>query len=114
MVMATLGRVLRNRWVSALLVSVLLAGVFGPGGGLRSFVFTAIVFVAFSILLLRLGLLSAVSALWMLFLIRLPLTLDTSAWYFYATPITWAVVMAVGAWAFFTALAGQKLLMEED
>jgi hypothetical protein len=50
----------------------------------------------------------------MLFLTRLPLTLDTSAWYFYATPIAWAVVMAVGARAFFTALAGQKLLMEED
>jgi hypothetical protein len=59
-------------------------------------------------------LLAAVSTLWMLFLVLLPLTLDTSAWYFYATPIAWAVVLAVGAWTFFAALAGQKLLAEEE
>jgi hypothetical protein len=54
-----------------------------------------------------------VAAFWILYPTILPLTLDTSAWFFYATPITFAVVLAVGAWAFFTALAGQKLLAEE-
>ena len=114
MAIATLSRILRNRWLSALLFSLVLAFAMSQGSNWRSFVFFFVLFVAFSALLLRLGLLAAISAFWIMFLAFLPLTLDTSAWYFYATPVTWAVAMAVGAWAFFTALAGQKLLAEEE
>jgi serine/threonine-protein kinase len=114
MVIATLSRILRNRWLSALLISMLMVYAFGQGSGWRSAVFFFVMYFAFSALLLRLGLLAAISALWIMFPSYPPLTLDTSAWYFYATPVTWAAVLAVGAWAFFTALAGQKLLAEEE
>jgi len=114
MAIATLSRILRNRWLSALLISMLMVYALAQGSGWRSAVFFFVMYFAFSAFLLRLGLLAAISAFWMFFLSQLPLTLDNSTWYFYATPIAWAVVLAVGAWAFFTALAGQKLLAEED
>ena len=83
-----------------------------PAAGWRTFVAYFHSLLGIFALLLRLVLLAAAASFWILYLTDLPLTLDTSAWLFYATPIVFAVVMAVGAWAFFTALAGQKLLAE--
>jgi serine/threonine-protein kinase len=114
MAVALLSRVLKNRWISALLLVLIFSGAnWLSSGDWRVFFANFLAWSALFALVLRLGLLAAAAGFWVLFLTDLPVTLDTSAWFFYATPIVFAVALGVGAWAFFTALGGQKLLAEE-
>jgi hypothetical protein len=66
------------------------------------------------LLTLRWGLLFAVASTYAVVLAQnVPLTLDTSAWYFPASAATMAVIVGLGFWALRTALAGQPLWKEE-
>jgi hypothetical protein len=64
--------------------------------------------------LVRYGLVSLASALFITdLLLSVPMTGNFSSWFIGSTIFIYAVVTAMAIWAFYTALAGQKLWKEE-
>jgi hypothetical protein len=45
--------------------------------------------------------------------VNVPVTLDFSRWYAASAMSVPVVVLAIGIWAFYTALGGQKLIMDK-
>ena len=104
---------LRRDWLAGAVVVVLLAaGLDAPGLFARGA--SALVF-AFGIwILLRFGLLSVVTAVFVIvILVTFPITADFSAWYSGAALIALGTILALAGWSFRAALGGRRLWKED-
>lgn len=112
-VMFILRVVLRKEWLAGIAFIAIFATQDTLGGsdhlllraGLLLVVYTIIVIVVF-----RVGFITLATALFVTNLLgSVPLTLDTSAWYFVSALFPLLSVVALALWGFYTSLAGQKL-----
>jgi len=106
---------LRNQWLAAAVFALLFASLnlFGEHPVLN-FLGSFLVLFGFGYTLVRWGLLSlAVCILVSQLLGDIPVTIDTSAWHFANMAIVIVFVLALVAWAFRTAIGGQKLFRGE-
>lgn len=112
-VMFILRVLLRKEWLAAVAFIAIFATqdiLSGSGhllfrAGLLLVVYTIIVLVVF-----RVGFITLATALFVTNLLgSVPLTLDTSAWYFGAALFPLLSVVALALWGFYTSLAGRKL-----
>ena len=73
-----------------------------------------VVYSLAAIALVRFGLVSLAAALFATdVVLNVPTTADFSTWFIGSTIFVYASVAALGVWAFYTSLAGQKLWKEE-
>lgn len=102
--------VLRNRWLAyaALVVEFVALAVNREAVVLSSL--SLVLFVSVVVFLIsRFGLLAYVAAMFALYTINdLPLTLEMSAWFAWRSAIVAMMLIGVGLWSFYTALAGQQ------
>jgi hypothetical protein len=104
----------RNTRVSVIIVGglaalILIGDVTGPLWVRAMFGLLAAIVVFF--VLFRFGLLAFSAVMFAyLFLRRLPITLDTSAWYFGRSALTLGLLVAIAMVAFFTSLGGKRWL----
>jgi hypothetical protein len=105
------GALLRRRWLVVMVMGSVLAVLYSIGSvhPLFSAAFgLAAQVVGLILVLYYYGLLGGVAAVWVVFLPRhLPLTLDSSAWYFGAGLTGMLSVAAVGYYAYRAAVAGE-------
>jgi len=103
---------LRREWLAGIVFVAIFAALDSFSGdhvllkaGLLVVVYSIIVIVVF-----RVGFIALATAIFVTNLLQdLPLTLDTSAWYFTSAFFPLLSVVALALWGFYTALAGQKL-----
>jgi hypothetical protein len=77
-------------------------------------VFWGLVYTLAAIAVVRFGLVCLAGALFITdLLLNLPMTSNFGDWFIGATIFTYVSVFALGLWAFYTALAGQRLWKEE-
>lgn len=108
----------RRDWIAAAAVAVVFTFLFAPGVPLPV-LDVPVAFIAYAtsmFVLLRFGLLGSSAMLivftWTMQLV--PLTLDTSRWYFGYSLAALLLTAALVLWAFRTALAGRKLLRDDS
>jgi len=116
MMILILRLLMRRTWIAVTVVTVLTGVLLNPGTGhpilyLATFVVLGSIFW---VVFFRVGLLPVILGASISDLLRtLPLTYDLSAWYGYVTVLTLFVTVGVGAWGFWTALAGRPLFRDE-
>ena len=105
---------LRRQWLAALaFVGIFVLPALSQsehpliGGAFAALVWTIIV-----IMLVRFGLVALIGCFFMTTLMSVPITLDPSAWFFGHTLVGFALVVAIAAYGFHTALAGQPLFKD--
>jgi len=112
-IMLLLQLLLRRRWMVVVVILFFFVGLWVPGqqNRLLFFFFALVVALAFLTLLLRFGLLATMA--WSLFMWlsdSVPLTPDTSDWYFGRSAATLLILAALAAYAFWISLAGRPLI----
>ena len=116
MFLLLLRMLLRRTWLAVGVISLMFIGVSLPDTGpvLPALIATPLLFALFWALLFRFGLLSFAASFAIAGMFdTLPLTLDLTAWYSATTWITAIVVLGLGFWGFWTALAGRPLFADE-
>jgi tRNA A-37 threonylcarbamoyl transferase component Bud32 len=107
---------LRNEWLAAA-AFVILWSVMKALQDEKFWIAIVAYFVIYSlaaIAVVRFGLISLASAFFLTdFILDSPITGNSSNWFFASTIFIYSVAAALAVWAFYTALAGQKLLKEE-
>jgi serine/threonine-protein kinase len=109
--------VLRKQWLAAGLVTVALAGIIAANITILyiGWPVNLIFFGVMVLTLMRFGLLSLVVALFFsVFLSSFPMGTDFTVWYVGEIVFTILIVLAPAVFAFRTALAGQRLFVEES
>jgi predicted Ser/Thr protein kinase len=103
---------LRNQWLAGAAFALMFAALNFAGtshpviNGITSF----LVLSLFAVVMLRWGLLAMAVGIFVSGAVgRAPLTMHPSAWYFTSAVFMTASVVAISAWAFHTAIAGQRL-----
>jgi hypothetical protein len=106
---------LRNQWLAGAAFALLWSATnIGGTNALLSALSTAVVFAGFAYVMLRWGLLSIAVGLFVTIVLGyVPLTLYSQAWYFESEVFMLGIVVALAAWAFRTAIAGQKLWKQD-
>jgi hypothetical protein len=108
---------LRNQWLAAAAFVILLSARPVLQEREHLWLILAIYVVVYSlaaIALVRFGLVSLAAALFCTDLIaNLPMTANLSNWFAGSTIFGYASIAAIGIWAFYLALAGQRLWKEE-
>jgi hypothetical protein len=106
----------KNRWVAAVLFSLLLT-VPKVLGSNHPMIETPVWFAVYGIAafaVVRFGLIVlAMGVLTVDVLINVPITLDFSNWYAARVVCVVLVFLVVAAWGFYTSLAGQRLWKED-
>lgn len=114
LLMVLLMRVLlRRQWVALLLITVFAVGTSVPGRAnpALSGVFMLVAFSVFMLVLIRIGLLSAVFwAIYMYIASFVPLTLDSAAWFAGRSWFTLLLFAAIAGYGFWISLAGRPLV----
>jgi serine/threonine protein kinase len=108
--------VLRNQWLAAAGFTLIFAlqQALHTEHVVISLIFWSLIYALAAIALVRFGLVSMAAAVFVTdLLLNLPVTANPSQWFIGATIFTYASVAAIGFWAFYTALAGQRLWKEE-
>jgi hypothetical protein len=108
--------VLRNEWLAAGAFVVLFSTMQALGEDYFwvAMIVYVIIYSLAAIALVRFGLVSLAAALFLTdFLLNAPMTADFSKWFIGSTIFVYASAVALGLFAFYTALAGQKLWKEE-
>ena len=116
MMLLVLRLLLRRTWIAMVVFSVLATAVFNPGVGHPApyVISMLIIMLLFCFVLLRFGLLALMVGYTFAHVLRhMPLTVDWTAWYGYATLLTLVTVAAVTLWGFRVALAGRPLFRDE-
>ena len=101
---------LRNQWAAAIAFAIFFAvlNALGNDSPLRGAVGGFLYFGTAALVVLRWGLLSfTVGAFVSSLLFDMPMTLDTSAWYFGNMMLIAAIPVALATWALYTSLAGR-------
>jgi hypothetical protein len=74
----------------------------------------AILYAIAAMVIVRLGLLALAVGIFLDgLLMSLPVSLNTSAWYFSDTTLALAGVVAMAAWGFWASISGRKLLRQD-
>jgi serine/threonine-protein kinase len=108
--------VLRKEWL-AVVGAIAMVGVidFSPGGmRVSDLPFEIALLAVLTIVMLRLGLIAAIFAYTTKAVLRLPHTLDFSAWYAGATLIPVILLVLLAVYGFRTALGGRRLIQLPD
>jgi hypothetical protein len=115
MLFLLLRMLLRRTWIAGVALCLLwatlpalqLAGLWGPGAGLFGFVVNLVLYAMFIVLLVRLGLLALLAALFLggLSVLAIP-CLDPSSPLFGTGLFVGAVALALAAWAAHVSMAG--------
>jgi predicted Ser/Thr protein kinase len=108
--------VLRNKWLAATVFVAIWVSFKSLGAEhlpIHILAMTLIYGLA-AFAMIRFGLITLVTSFFVTdVLLNLPMTFDLSSWYIGAVIFSYASTAALGIWAFYTALAGQKLWKEE-
>jgi hypothetical protein len=107
---------LRNKWLAAaVFVGIwVLYKSFGAEHLPLHVATMTLVYGSAAFAMVRFGLITLISGFFITdVLLNLPMTADLSSWFIGAAIFTYVSVFALALWAFFTALAGQKLWKEE-
>jgi serine/threonine-protein kinase len=107
---------LRNQWLAAAGFVLLFAGQQSLKSDhvVLGLVFWGLVYALAAIAVVRFGLVCLAAALFITdLLLNLPMTSNFGNWFIGATIFTHVSVFALALWAFYTALAGQRLWKEE-
>ena len=108
--------VVRNAWVAAALFVLIytVPQVLASDQKVTAAMIWVIVYGIAAVAVVRFGLVSLAVATFMANLVlNVPYTTDLSNWYAFNGVITLALFVALAAWSFYTALAGQKLWNED-
>jgi hypothetical protein len=115
LMLAVLRFLLRRTWLAAAVLAVVLSLAYGGAPTGMGFWEIAVVVSPFCFLLPRFGLVAATTLLLVYELLRAtPLTTDFSRWYAWQGICAVLVLLALGAYAFWTNLGGRPLWQEED
>ena len=108
--------VLRKQWLAAGVIVVVLAAMEATNGG-NPFIGWSVNIVFFGLMvitLMQLGLVALTAAMFVaIFLSQFPVTTDFSVWYSGQVAFTFIVLLALAAYGFRIALAGQRLIRDE-
>ncbi len=107
---------LRKAWLSAVVFVGIWVFYKSLGGHYLSVLIPALVLMygTAAFVMVRFGLIALVSGFFVTdLLFGLPMTSDSSSWFFGAVVFAYAGVLALAIWAFHTSLGGQKLWKEE-
>src|SRR5215472_6493779 len=108
--------VLRNRWAAAAGFALLFTALkaLGSTHPILDAVTSIMVYGIAAFALVRFGLITLAVAVFVTnLMLNVPVTLDFSRWYAMAAMSVPVGVLAIGVWAFYTALGGQKLIKDE-
>ncbi|HET9364521.1 MAG TPA: hypothetical protein VFP71_05945, partial [Candidatus Angelobacter sp.] len=108
--------VLRNRWAAAAGFALIFTALraLGSSHPVLDGVTAMLVYGIAAFSLVRFGLITLAVAVFVAnLMLNVPITLDFSRWYATAAISVPVGVLAIGVWAFYTALGGQKLIKDE-
>jgi hypothetical protein len=108
--------VLRNRWAAAAGFALLFTALkaLGSTHPVLDAVTAVLVYGIAAFALVRFGLITLAVAVFVAnLMLNSPITLDFSRWYATAAMSVPVGMLAIAAWAFYTALGGQKLIKDE-
>ena len=105
--------VLRRTWVAYLVFLGLPAILFASGTPLPDTIVLVTLLVLSLIVLTRLGLLALLVVVLFSDWPNIPLTTDSSSWFFPSSVVTMVVFAAIGVYGFVVSLGGQRLLKDE-
>lgn len=102
---------LRNQWLASVVPASFFVAAISVGTPRPALAFAVnfVIYGAVTVVLMRLGLLTAVAALLTVTLLNSPTTSNFTAWYGQGQFLVLLVLVALAVWAFRTSLGGQKL-----
>jgi len=107
---------LRNRWAAAVGFTLFCTAIKISGSTQPAFdaIVEVLIYGIAAFSLVRFGLVTLFVAVFVAnLMLNVPITLDFSHWYATAAISVPVGVLAIGVWAFYTALGGQKLIKDE-
>jgi hypothetical protein len=115
MVFLVLRVLLKRTWPAAILLVLLdTASWIGTSAGFQEpswyWLFGFAVEALFTLLLIRVGILSAITAMFIWYCVCFPLSPDLSVWYAQSTILITCVVLGIAGAAFYTSMAGRSLV----